>query len=228
MEKIVLAVNLAVIDKYGTVHSRFQRMSFASSHLRETKQIIDRLDIEVIECMAGLLGKAHEDGGRLFFLGVGGSAGNCSHVVNDFRKIVGIEAYTPTDNMSELTARANDEGWETVFAEWLAEWLKGSRLRRQDVIFVFSVGGGNLEKNVSPNLVRALQYAKEVGATVLGIVGRDGGYTAKVGDRRMHYPNGQFGSRDPALRSHPSRGVASLCQPPAAQGASDEATAESG
>jgi len=128
--------------------------------------------------MAGLLGKAREDGGRLFFLGVGGSAGNCSHAVNDFRKIVGIEAYTPTDNVSELTARTNDEGWETVFVEW----LKVSRLRPQDVIFVFSVGGGNLEKNVSPNLVRALQYGKEVGATILGIVGRDGGYTAKVGD----------------------------------------------
>jgi D-sedoheptulose 7-phosphate isomerase len=153
-------------------------MSFASIHLDETKQIIDRLDVEVIEHMAGLLGKAREDGGRLFFLGVGGSAGNCSHAVNDFRKIVGIEAYTPTDNVSELTARTNDEGWETVFVEW----LKVSRLRPQDVIFVFSVGGGNLEKNVSPNLVRALQYGKEVGATILGIVGRDGGYTAKVGD----------------------------------------------
>jgi len=153
-------------------------MSFASIHLDETKQIIDRLDVEVIEHMAALLGKAREDGGRLFFLGVGGSAGNCSHAVNDFRKIVGIEAYTPTDNVSELTARTNDEGWETVFVEW----LKVSRLRPQDVIFVFSVGGGNLEKNVSPNLVRALQYGKEVGATILGIVGRDGGYTAKVGD----------------------------------------------
>ena len=153
-------------------------MSFASIHLDETKQIIDRLDVEVIEHMAGLLGKAREDGGRLFFLGVGGSAGNCSHAVNDFRKIVGIEAYTPTDNVSELTARTNDEGWETVFVEW----LKVSRLRPQDVIFVFSVGGGDLEKNVSPNLVHALQYGKEVGATILGIVGRDGGYTAKVGD----------------------------------------------
>ena len=153
-------------------------MSFASVHLDETKQIIDRLDVEVIERMAGLLGKAREDGGRVFFLGVGGSAGNCSHAVNDFRKIVGIEAYTPTDNVSELTARTNDEGWETVFVEW----LKVSRLRPQDVIFVFSVGGGNLEKNVSPNLVHALQYGKEVGATILGIVGRDGGYTANVGD----------------------------------------------
>jgi D-sedoheptulose 7-phosphate isomerase len=153
-------------------------MSFSSAHLQEAKRIIDGLDVEMIDRMAALLAKARAQGGRLFFLGVGGSAGNCSHAVNDFRKIVGIEAYAPTDNVSELTARTNDEGWETVFVEW----LKVSRLRPDDVIFVFSVGGGNLEKNVSPNLVRALQYAKEVGATVLGIVGRDGGYTAKVGD----------------------------------------------
>lgn len=153
-------------------------MSFASTYLQEAKTIIDGLDVGVIERMADLLAKARENRGRLFFLGVGGSAGNCSHAVNDFRKIVGIEAYAPTDNVSELTARTNDEGWETVFVEW----LKVSRLRPEDVIFVFSVGGGNLEKNVSPNLVRALHYAKEVGATVLGIVGRDGGYTAKVGD----------------------------------------------
>jgi D-sedoheptulose 7-phosphate isomerase len=153
-------------------------MSFASAHLQEVKAIIDRLDVEVIERMAKLLAQARENRGRLFFLGVGGSAGNCSHAVNDFRKIVGIEAYTPTDNVSELTARTNDEGWETVFIEW----LKVSNLRPKDVIFVFSVGGGNLEKNVSPNLVRALQYAKDVSATILGVVGRDGGYTAKVGD----------------------------------------------
>jgi D-sedoheptulose 7-phosphate isomerase len=128
--------------------------------------------------MAKLLGGARDKGGRVFFLGVGGSAGNCSHAVNDFRKIVGIEAYAPTDNVSELTARTNDEGWETVFVEW----LKVSRLRPEDVIFVFSVGGGNLEKNVSPNLVRALQYGRDIGATILGVVGRDGGFTAKVGD----------------------------------------------
>jgi D-sedoheptulose 7-phosphate isomerase len=128
--------------------------------------------------MVELLARTKESGGRIFFLGVGGSAGNCSHAVNDFRKIVGLEAYAPTDNVSELTARTNDEGWETVFVEW----LKVSRLRPNDVIFVFSVGGGNLEKNVRPNLVRALQYAKEIGATILGVVGRDGGYTAKVGD----------------------------------------------
>ena len=153
-------------------------MSFARKHLNEAKTIIDGLDVDVIERMANLLAEARAKGGRLFFLGVGGSAGNCSHAVNDFRKIVGMEAYAPTDNVSELTARTNDEGWETVFVEW----LKVSRLRPDDVIFVFSVGGGNLEKNVSPNLVRALQYAKEIGATILGVVGRDGGYTAKVGD----------------------------------------------
>ena len=119
-----------------------------------------------------------ENGGRLFFLGVGGSAGNCGHAVNDFRKIVGIEAYAPTDNVSELTARTNDEGWETVFVEW----LKVSRLRPVDALFIFSVGCGNLEKNVSPNLVRAEQYAEEIGAKALGVVGRDCGYTAKVGD----------------------------------------------
>lgn len=153
-------------------------MSFSVDHLREAKEIIERLDTTVIEKMANLLATARAERGRLFFLGVGGSAGNCSHAVNDFRKIVGIEAYAPTDNVSELTARTNDEGWETVFVEW----LKVSRLKKGDVVFVFSVGGGNLEKNVSPNLVRALQHAKEVGATILGIVGRDGGYTAKVGD----------------------------------------------
>lgn len=150
-------------------------MSFVRQHLEEAKRIIDHLDVETIERMATLLATAK---GRVFFLGVGGSAGNCSHAVNDFRKIVGIEAYTPADNVSELTARVNDEGWETVFVEW----LKVSRLKPEDIVFVFSVGGGNLEQNVSPNLVRALQYAKTVGAMVLGIVGRDGGYTAKVGD----------------------------------------------
>ena len=153
-------------------------MSFTRTHLDETKRIVDQLDVVVIDKMAELLAKARNNGGRVFFLGVGGSAGNCSHAVNDFRKIVGLEAYAPTDNVSELTARTNDEGWETVFVEW----LKTSRLRPQDLIFVFSVGGGNLEKNVSPNLVRALQYAKEIGAGVVGVVGRDGGYTAKVGD----------------------------------------------
>lgn len=153
-------------------------MTFAQEHLQETKLIIDRLDPQVFDRMAELLAATRSNGGRLFFLGVGGSAGNCSHAVNDFRKIAGIELYAPTDNVSELTARTNDEGWETVFVEW----LKVSQLREQDAVFVFSVGGGNLEKNVSPNLVRALQYAKQIGAKVLGVVGRDGGYTAKVGD----------------------------------------------
>src|SRR6185369_11097489 len=117
------------------------------------------------------LGALRARGGRLFFLGVGGSAANCSHAVNDFRKIAGIEAYTPVDNVSELTARTNDEGWESVFVEW----LKGSRLRQDDMVFVLSVGGGSLEKNVSPNLVKALQYARQIGASIVGVVGRDGG-----------------------------------------------------
>jgi D-sedoheptulose 7-phosphate isomerase len=153
-------------------------MSFARTHLDEAKRIIDALDVGVIDRMAEALAALRARGGRLFFLGVGGSAGNCSHAVNDFRKIVGIEAYAPTDNVSELTARTNDEGWETVFVEW----LKVSRLKPEDALFIFSVGGGNLEMNVSPNLVRALQYAKSVGSRILGVVGRDGGYTAKVGD----------------------------------------------
>jgi D-sedoheptulose 7-phosphate isomerase len=153
-------------------------MTFSKRYLREARQIIDEIDITPIERMVSMLVEIRNTGGRLFFLGVGGSAGNCGHAVNDFRKIVGIEAYAPTDNVSELTARTNDEGWETVFVEW----LKTSRLRATDALFIFSVGGGSVEKNVSPNLVRALQYAKEIGAKVLGVVGRDGGYTAKVGD----------------------------------------------
>ena len=153
-------------------------MSFAQVYLQEVRQIIDGLDVDVIDRMAHTIAHARAAGGRLFFLGIGGSAGNCSHAVNDFRKIVGIESYAPTDNVSELTARTNDEGWETVFVEW----LKTSRLRPEDVVFVFSVGGGNLEKNVSPNLVRALQFAKGVGSSIIGIVGRDGGYTGKIGD----------------------------------------------
>ena len=153
-------------------------MSFAQTYLQEARQIIDKLDVDVIDRMVDIGAKARAAGGRLFFLGVGGSAGNCSHAVNDFRKIVGMESYAPTDNVSELTARTNDEGWETVFVEW----LKTSRLRPEDVIFVFSVGGGNIEKNVSLNLVRALQFAKGVGSSVIGVVGRDGGYTGKVGD----------------------------------------------
>src|SRR5579862_7958461 len=151
-------------------------MSFSRQFLTESKQIIDQLDLEQIERMACSLGDIRDAGGRLFILGVGGSAANASHAVNDFRKIAGIEAYAPTDNVSELTARTNDEGWATVFESW----LRGSRLRREDTLLIFSVGGGNLEKNVSPNLVQALQYAQTVGARILGIVGRDGGFTAQA------------------------------------------------
>src|SRR6266851_8619733 len=153
-------------------------MNFSERHLQEAREIIDAIDVAPIERMVSILVQVRDGGGRLFFLGVGGSAGNCGHAVNDFRKIVGIEAYAPTDNVSELTARTNDEGWETVFVEW----LKTSRLKPTDAVFIFSVGGGNLEKNVSPNLVRALQYAKERGARIIGVVGRDGGYTAQVAD----------------------------------------------
>jgi len=153
-------------------------MSYARQHLDEAARIVAALDAEVIERMAALLADLRARGGRLFFLGVGGSAANCSHAVNDFRKIAGIEAYTPVDNVSELTARTNDEGWEGVFVAW----LQGSRLQADDMLFVLSVGGGSLERNVSPNLVRALQYARRIGTRVVGIVGRDGGYTAQVAD----------------------------------------------
>jgi D-sedoheptulose 7-phosphate isomerase len=156
----------------------FPMSSYSSQHLAETAEIVQKLDPETLEKMADLLAEVRNRGGRLFFLGVGGSAANASHAVNDFRKIAGLECYAPTDNVSELTARTNDEGWASVFVEW----LKGSRLRPKDALMIFSVGGGNLEKNVSPNLVSALQYAKDIGASVLGIVGRDGGYTAKVAD----------------------------------------------
>jgi D-sedoheptulose 7-phosphate isomerase len=152
--------------------------TFSEQYLEESKRVIDGLSVTAIERTVDLLCRTRERQGRLFILGVGGSAGNASHAVNDFRKIVGLEAYAPTDNVSELTARTNDEGWETVFESW----LRTSHLRRDDAVLVLSVGGGNLEKNVSPNLVRALQYAKSVGATLLGIVGRDGGYTATVAD----------------------------------------------
>ena len=153
-------------------------MSFTTDYIAEATQILAKLDTQAIEKMVAKLAEARQQNGRIFFLGVGGSAANASHAVNDFRKIAGFEAYAPTDNVSELTARVNDESWEGVFVNW----LKGSRLRKEDVVFVLSVGGGNLEKNISPNLVRAVQYAKQVGSTVLGVVGRDGGYTAKVAD----------------------------------------------
>jgi D-sedoheptulose 7-phosphate isomerase len=159
-------------------------MSYAQQHLNESIEIIQKMDVAVIEKMADLLLQVKSDGGRIFFLGVGGSAGNCSHAVNDFRKIVGIECYAPTDNVSELTARTNDEGWASIFVEW----LKVSKLMAKDMIFIFSVGGGNLEKNISPNLVEALKFAKTVGAKVVGVVGRDGGYTAQVADACVIVP----------------------------------------
>lgn len=150
-------------------------MNFTEQFISEARQIAAQLDVHAIEKCADELAKIREHGGRLFILGVGGSAGNAGHAVNDFRKICGFEAYAPTDNVSELTARTNDEGWATIFAEW----LKGSRLGARDGLLIFSVGGGNLEKNVSPNLVAAIQLAKKAGASIIGVVGRDGGYTAK-------------------------------------------------
>jgi len=150
-------------------------MKFIQNYLEETQRVTAQLDCGAIEKMVDELARVRERGGRLFILGVGGSAANASHAVNDFRKICGFECYAPTDNVSELTARTNDEGWATV----LAEWLKGSRLAAKDGLLIFSVGGGNLEKNVSPNLVSAIQLAKQVGASILGIVGRDGGYTGR-------------------------------------------------
>ena len=159
-------------------------MNFSQTFLAEAAQIAAKLDASEIEKMAQRLADVRQRGGRLFILGVGGSAGNASHAVNDFRKIVGLEAYAPTDNVSELTARTNDEGWATVFAAW----LKVSRLSAKDAVLVLSVGGGNLEKNVSPNLVHALQLAKQVGATICGIVGRDGGYTRTVADACVVVP----------------------------------------
>ena len=159
-------------------------MTFTEEFLNEVRCVTERLDAARIEAAAETLGAVRERGGRLFILGVGGSAANASHAVNDFRKICGFEAYAPTDNVSELTARTNDEGWSTIFSEW----LRGSRLTSADCLLVLSVGGGNLEQNVSPNLVRAIQYAKEKGAAVVGIVGRDGGYTAKVADVSVIIP----------------------------------------
>lgn len=159
-------------------------MSYSQIHLNEAVQIIQQMDVSAIEKMADLLAIVKNDGGRLFFLGVGGSAGNCSHAVNDFRKIVGIESYAPTDNVSELTARTNDEGWPSIFVEW----LKISRLNSNDMLFILSVGGGNLEKNISPNLVEALKFAKFIGSKVIGVVGRDGGYAAQVADACVIVP----------------------------------------
>jgi len=159
-------------------------MSFTEEHLRETAAILQQLDVAAIEGLAQRLAQVRAANGRIFFLGVGGSAANCSHAVNDFRKLAGIECYAPTDNAAELTARINDEGWESTFAEW----LKVSRLRRDDGVFILSVGGGDERRNISPNLVAALKYAKSVGATIMGVVGRDGGYTARVADAAVIVP----------------------------------------
>jgi D-sedoheptulose 7-phosphate isomerase len=159
-------------------------MSYARQHLDEAKRVIDGIDPASVEAVVDVLHAVRERGGRLFFLGVGGSAANCSHAVNDFRKIAGFEAYAPTDNVSELTARTNDEGWASVFVEW----LRGSKLREDDALFVFSVGGGNVDKNISPNLVYALKLAREVGSSIVGVVARDGGYTKQVADACVLVP----------------------------------------
>ena len=158
--------------------------SYTEQHLAEAIEIIKKIDAATIENMANIIATTKKIGGRLFFLGVGGSAGNASHAVNDFRKIVGIESYAPTDNVSELTARTNDEGWDTIFSEW----LKTSRITSNDALFILSVGGGNIEKNISPNLVKALMLAKERGSKIVGIIGRDGGYTTKVADAAVIIP----------------------------------------
>ena len=159
-------------------------MSYTLEYLAEARRVLDQLDPAAIDRLVSLLVALRKRGGRLFVLGVGGGAGNASHAVNDFRKICGIEAYTPTDNVSELTARINDDGWETSYANW----LRVSRLGSSDLVLVFSVGGGDLERNISPNLVRALEHAKQVGAAVCGVVGRDGGHTAKVADACVMVP----------------------------------------
>jgi D-sedoheptulose 7-phosphate isomerase len=159
-------------------------MSFSAQFLAEVQEIAKQLDRAALERMASMLATIRADEGRLFILGVGGSAANASHAVNDFRKIVGLETYAPTDNVSELTARTNDEGWSTVFEAW----LRVSKLKSQDGILVLSVGGGSLEKQVSPNLIAALRYARSIGAKIMGIVGRDGGYTATVADTCVVIP----------------------------------------
>lgn len=168
-------------------------MDYVEQYLNEARQVIEKLDRVMIQKMADLLVKVREGNGRLFILGVGGSAGNASHAVNDFRKICGFEAYAPTDNVSELTARINDDGWDSAYANW----LMGSRLNSKDALLVFSVGGGNLEKKVSVNLVNALQLGKEKGCRIFGVVGRDGGYTARVADACVIVPTIQSESVTP-------------------------------
>lgn len=158
--------------------------SYARTHLDETARILAQLDADAIERIADVLARVRARGGRLFFLGVGGGAAHASHAVNDFRKLAGFEAYTPTDNASELTARVNDEGWDGAYAAW----LRGSRLSKQDGVFVFSVGGGSVEHHISVTLVTALQYALDVGAAIVGVVGRDGGFTATIADACVVVP----------------------------------------
>ena len=192
-------------------------MSYITKYLSEVAEIIERLDTTAIERMVKLIIDARARGGRLFILGVGGGAGHASHAVCDFRKIAGMEAYAPSDNVSELTARVNDEGWETAYAAWLA----GSRLRSDDLVMVFSVGGGDLERNISRNLVRALEYTRDVGAKIVGVVGRSGGYTAKVADACVVVPTVNAESVTPhtetlqaviwhLLVSHPDVQIASM------------------
>ena len=159
-------------------------MSYSKQHLEETVSVVQGIDPEAVELLVGKIVEVKEAGGRIFFLGVGGSAGNASHAVNDFRKIAMIESYSPSDNVSELTARTNDEGWETTFVEW----LKISKLSGRDALFVLSVGGGDLARNVSPNIVKAVQFGKSVNAKILGVIGRDGGYSASVGDAVVLVP----------------------------------------
>lgn len=159
-------------------------VNYTTQHISETLDVLKQLDVNAIEKMVDLVLRVKQNKGRLFFLGVGGSAANCSHAVNDFRKIVQIESYAPTDNISEITARTNDEGWSTIFVEW----LKTSQLQSRDGVFVFSVGGGCSERNISYHLILALQYAKEIGSTIMGVVGRDGGYTAQVADACVMIP----------------------------------------
>jgi D-sedoheptulose 7-phosphate isomerase len=159
-------------------------MTYAETYLQEAAEIVRRLDATAIEKVAALLARVKADGGRVFFLGVGGSAANCSHAVNDFRKLAGIECYAPTDNVAELTARTNDEGWESVFTGW----LKVSRLSPRDALFILSVGGGDAERNISPNLVSAIKLAREVGARVAGVVGRAEGFTAREADACVVVP----------------------------------------
>ena len=178
-ELVFLRERISFIEK-----SRLENSDYLNSYLQGVGQISKTLDKNLIQKAVKLILEVRNSGGRLFIIGVGGSAGNASHAVNDFRKLVGIEAYAPTDNVSELTARTNDDGWNSVFVNW----LKGSRLNSKDCIFVLSVGGGNEEKNISANIVSALKYAKEVKAKIFGIVGRDGGYTAKVADVAIIIP----------------------------------------